>query len=276
MNRRTLFILLIILILNVFFILSFTFYEEIILFCENKASDAIKTSVKKEIPEDVNLLNNIFRDELKDRGISAQTAVIYTDKNSVAQKSRPDNAFFESSRLKVEVMTGVADEISVQGFVRLTPLVIFLQYPWEWALLALGLIIAVLICIFGFIRFRETKPIPPAEKIKLEPDPLQEKIVLNCTTNVLICDGKELELPVQMCMCLKLLGEASGYYLGYQEFSKAMYGEKLDKMNYRLHQLVTRMRHNILNQTPNLEILNVRGKGYRLKINDRYILTIEK
>jgi len=235
------------------------------------------TYLALKYPPNVLLLDSIFIDELKKRGISAQTAVIYTYKDSVSQKSREDSGFFASQLYKTEVVSGVMDEIRIQGFVRLTPGVIIRQKPVEWVIIAFGGIVIVLSCIFGMIRLNKAKPLFPEKATQFETVQWHGKILLNCNRHVLIYDGKEILLTQQICKILELFGKAHNHYLEYEQLINSLYGKVIysDGIN-RLNQLIKRLRTDIMKKTPNLEILNVKKKGYQLEIKEGYNLIVEE
>ena len=73
------------------------------------------TYLAQKYPLDLQVLDSIFRDELKSRGISAQTAVTYMYMDGIMQKSRADSAFFTSSRQTEEIVLGAMDEIRLSA-----------------------------------------------------------------------------------------------------------------------------------------------------------------
>ena len=237
------------------------------------------TYLAQKYPLAVQVLDSIFNDELKRRGISTQTAVTYTYMDSVMQKSRYDSTFFASSRQTEEVVLGVMGEIRIQGFALLTPGVILSQNPWQWILIAVAGIGIVFICVFGFIHFTKAESEPletetimetflETEKI-IENQQKTETIVLHKDQLLVIYNGQAIQLTNTIFNLFELLLTAPGYYLGYEQLTVFLYGSSVSNGNGRLAQLVKRLRNELLSQTPNVTVQNVRSRGYKLIIENK-------
>ena len=70
-----------------------------------------------------------------------------------------------------------------------------------------------------------------------------------------------------MHVFLHHLWNAPNCYLEYEQLIETLYGKSVKNGKERLAQLVKRLRDEILCQTPDLTIDNMKGKGYQLKIN---------
>ena len=226
-------------------------------------------------PFDVHRLDSIFKDELNRRGIFAQTAVIYTYKDSIHQKSRLDSVFYRSSFHTNDVVLGVMDEIRFQGLVRLTPDIVMSQKHWGRVIIVACGVIFLFGCMLVIRWLRKEKSTPSAEEVKHETKPLLETIVLDCKKFLLIYGRKEIKITQLMCKFFKLLKETSGYYLEYEQIIDSLYKKlDLDTGKDRLFHLAKRIRDEILVDIPVLNIRAVKGKGFVFEIREGYKLNI--
>ena len=234
-------------------------------------------------PVNVQVLDSIFRDELKKFGISTQTAVFYTYKDSVFEKSRRDSDFFASSWHTPELTAGLSNEIRIQGFAKITPSAIVSQQLWIWIVIAVAWFMLLVSVILRMTHRKkkthsnDKEQFENKEQTNTQLKWLENDIALDTEDTSLIYHTKRISLTHNEYKLLNLLLETRGNYVKYDKIVQSLYDDiYLRTGKIRLNKLVHQLRKNILVQTPELNITNIKHKGYKLVVESEQITKEEQ
>jgi len=253
---------------------------------------------------DVQELDSLFKNVLKKQGISVQTAVVYTYKDSVTQKSRADSKFFVTAFKTPKMVFGASNEIKIQGFAGIKFFLIVSQQPCVWLVVASVWCSFLIWLIIKLVRKHKKmdsakivveEPVEePAEELVEEPaeelveEPVEAikkeeyinpnlrwlgtEIALDKSDYSIIYHGERVHVTNLEFKLIEFLSKQINYYATYDEINQSLYGKKeFLNGNERLNQLVCQLRRDKLSKTPELAISTIILKGYKLEVKNGII-----
>lgn len=103
---------------------------------------------------------------------------------------------------------------------------------------------------------------------------ITQDVILDTDHCAISFAGMRYDMTDQSVLLLKLLFYSPDYYKSYEDIVEALWGKLADPTN-RLTQSVKRLRESIA-KIPVLKVENVRGKGYRLIIDETMDFDIDE
>lgn len=210
------------------------------------------------IPND---FNAIFKEELKQKGITDKTGIIYRH-NNIPQYSDNDS-LSPSSALRTHIkMLDVKNTVSVQGWV---------DYSWRTLLKHtdtknLGITLICYITFLVVILFKERRT-RILKKLVIKGGDLEYcevgKIKLDLKRKFLYIDGVECPITNMDFDLLRMFLEAPDYYLSREDIKQAFWS-KMPVVDDKINSHITLLRSKIKN-LEGYSIETIRGKGYHLK-----------
>ncbi|MDR3269624.1 MAG: hypothetical protein LBT83_11245 [Tannerella sp.] len=238
---------------------------------QEKINDAKQTGLLKQNPVHVSLLDSLFRTELEKAGIVAPTEVSYTNNlthitlSSAPVDSHSGISFFATAYPTEKRTLGISEEITLQGFVKITPMTVFRCAPPTFILLLGGGIVGMLVYVLIF-RKRKTSVLPEAtESVEDVPAVSATPFQLDAIEQTLIYQGSRVPLTSDMFRILNYLWSCENHHAFYKDLSLFLYGDKVDMGTgkKRIVQAVKTLRCRIKNIPVIIE--NVAQKGYRIR-----------
>lgn len=211
------------------------------------------------VPND---FNAIFKEELRQKGITGKTGIIYRH-NGIPQYSDNDSITPRSAFRTHIKMLDIKNTVSVQGWV---------DYSWNTLLKHTDTknTWTIIVCYIGSIAvvlFKKKQTKKP-EKIAKEVDNLNYcevgKIKLDLKRRLLYIDNVECPITNMDFDFLLMFLKAPDYYLSKEDIKQAFW-PKEDWVNDKINSHITSLRNKIKN-LEGYTIKNIRGKGYCLII----------
>lgn len=211
------------------------------------------------IPND---FNAIFKEELKQKGITDKTGIIYRH-NNIPQYSDNDS-ISPSSALRTHIkMLDIKNTISVQGWV---------DYSWKTLLkhtdtknLWITLICYIASVVFVLFKKKRARIL---EKLMSKGRNLEYcevgKIKLDLKIKFLYIDGVECPITNMDFDLLRMFLEAPDYYLSREDIKEAFW-PKDNSVDDKINSHITLLRNKI-KSLEGYSIKTIRGKGYRLSL----------
>jgi hypothetical protein len=231
-------------------------------------------------PIKVSVLDSFFRAELEKRNIAAPITVSCSNnltKEIICFPIDPD-AFRKRSGisrcLMIRRTTGLHDEITLQGFVRVSPATVFRNVPRSFIFLFIGLcavtglLISAILCRkkkrSASLSVPETPEIPPV----IDAGPPEPPFSLNPIDQTFSCQGKTIRLTRDMFLLFEAIWNSEQHFASYEDLCKILY-PKMDMRTgkHRLFQLLCELRKT-LDWQDAVIIENVSRKGYRIALSD--------
>lgn len=226
----------------------------------------------------INDLDSIWNDMLRQQNIYMETGVKYRHCDQAETiYSNKDSLFFKTAVCLDEYRTGFFEEISLHGYYKVSFKTLYYYSPNKFNklfLMGLGLVLSLIICcwrIVKSIRIKLTplaKPEPEDEFLRIRKStsyPITDTISLDMERNLLwATDGREVDLTNKMMEFMEELLESPYFHALNKDLWKNIWNTEEDTSNV-LTQLVSNLRDE-LRRFPELELRNIRKKGYRLII----------
>lgn len=264
-----------------------------------KNERAAQTYFRLKNPIRPAVLDSFFRIELAKNGLSTSTAVQYKDRvKGAILYSTSDTTSLKSAYATKEILTGIENEISLQGYV-------FVSW-WEvlgkskgrvWGLIISWILVIVFSSVSLLVYRKKEKSVPTPGLILVSepdsvpaPDPIpftpeariltlaeispQEHVIIQLTPDLywdiksskLIHNGQdEVPLTLQFSQLMTLFFSKTDYYVSRDELLEFLGGKDSGGVKDRLDQAIRRFRK-ALESVPEIRIENDRGKGYVMTI----------
>jgi hypothetical protein len=249
-----------------------------------KATMAKQTYLLTKNPVRVSVLDSIFRVELAKQGIVTQSAVSFfsnmTGETVLHENREGETDIFRDIAVwaMVKRTAGLEREITLRGFVRITPAMILKESLWPLILLLTGVLIVLGLPVDFMIRRKKrmsppesvsaaipaiTPAIEPAADSAADPPP-PDPFQLDIINRVLICQGCKIVLTDDMFRLFKHIWEKKDHYALYEDIFHFMYGNvEFEAGKRRITQTVRQLRSRLKSQDV-IKIENVSRKGYRI------------
>ena len=211
------------------------------------------------VPND---FNAIFKEELKQKGITGKTGIIYRH-NGIPQYSNNDSITPRSALRTHIKMLDIKNTVSVQGWV---------DYSWNtllkhtdtkntWIIIVCYIASLIVILFKKKRRKNIEKPI-----IKVDNSNYCEvgKIKLDQQKRLLYIDGVKCPITNMDFDLLQMLLKAPDYYLSREDIKQAFW-PKEDWVDDKINSHITSLRNKIKN-LEGYTIKTIRGKGYCLDL----------
>ncbi|MCD8043144.1 MAG: winged helix-turn-helix domain-containing protein [Tannerellaceae bacterium] len=227
---------------------------------------------------EINDLDSIWNEMLRQQNIHMETGVKYRHRSQAETiYSNKDSLFFKTAEFLEEYTTGFEWEISLHGYYKVSFKTLYYYSPNKFNklfLIGLGLVLSLILCwkrIVKFIRIKLTplaKPEPEDEFLRVRKSksyPITDTITLDVERNLLwAVDGREVNLTNKMMEFMQELLKSPYFHALNKDLWKNIWNTEEDTSNV-LTQLVSNLRDE-LRRFPELELRNIRKKGYRLII----------
>lgn len=246
------------------------------LLIDEKIFFAMQTILHMENPIKVEELDSLFRLSLYNNGLRSQTAIKLTDNQKKQVQQSAEKLVGQYTFSTKERNLGIHDEITIQGFVRMSAFDIFLKA--KLSLLVWGVVcLVVIMFVLFFIKNRRKKvskateymPIDTVKPDKMdEIQPIKKSHLIRISENILFDsergrisyhDSQVLELTEQPTLLFIAFLEAPDNFLSHEKVEKLIGGGGKD----RRAQSIKRLRET-LKPIPELSIENLWGAGYHL------------
>ncbi|MDR1097160.1 MAG: hypothetical protein LBL57_03410 [Tannerella sp.] len=237
-----------------------------------KAAIVKQTYLLAKNPVRVSVLDSIFRVELGKRGVITQTAVTFFNR-MIEETLLYENRERETEIIKdmavyvtVKRTTGIYGEITLLGFARVTPAMVFRESRWLFISLLTGeLIVSGLLAYFVMRRRKRiARQVSVSEPVPASDPPPSESFQLNAIEHVLICQDGKIQLTEEMFRLFEYIWNKDPHFASYSDISDFMYKNVSIKTGKeRMMQTVKQLRIRLKSQNV-VKIENVSGKGYRI------------
>lgn len=270
-----------------------------------KQERMLQTVFRTENPIQPVVLDSIFYALLSPNIHPVHTAVRYKDNiTGIVSCSISDTACLKSAFHTKEILTGIENEISLQGYV-------FVSW-WEvlekskgrvWGLIISWILIIVFSSVSLLVYRKKVKSVLIPDPILVSepdsvpaPDPIpftpeariltlaeispQEHVIIQLTPDLywdiksskLIHNGQdEVPLTLQFSQLMTLFFSKTDYYVSRDELLEFLGGKDSGGVKDRLDQAIRRFRK-ALESVPEIRIENDRGKGYVMTITSSSFL----
>ncbi|MDR1896438.1 MAG: winged helix-turn-helix domain-containing protein [Prevotellaceae bacterium] len=215
-------------------------------------------------PIDVSVLDSLFRDELKKKGIRAQTAVIYTEKDRKPQYSTLDTSFYASA-MALEKIRIWEDTIALEAFVCIP----FYYWLNEDKYTYLSILLVWILCMGGIVRLYRKKRHQQSVTPKQEPVPDMIRDVLcelsfNERSGDLTYNEKTIQLKGMQLKIFRFMLNAPDQFRSYEDMKNRIW-ENGNATNNTVNKGIQRLR-NSLSAVPDIAITTFEGNGYQLNV----------
>ncbi len=224
-----------------------------------KLNNVIQIYLYQINPIDVNLLDSMFNILLLEKNIQANTAVKYFDNlNKQVYNSVSDTLMLQDLVFLDEIRLGFQNELTLQGYIKF-PFSSIMRKPL-FQISGITLIWLMLMAGSLYLIFRKEK-----NAIRKHIQVL-ENIYLDTDRNCLCYYEREIELTDMYTKLLGKLLSSPDYFVSNEELIRVLYGKIENGGRERLVQLIKRIREDIIQTVPEMELKNIRSKGYQLII----------
>jgi len=224
----------------------------------------LHTLLKDECPINVNTIDSLFSKQLKEKGCTDQTGVKHIDHSlNVIKKSENNTQFYKSADTTRQIPIGYYSEMSLQGFVHITPLSVIRSAKEHYFLLSLVYLLSLLLAIF-FINIRSQKTF--TETLEKQED--KRTIIFNRQKKRLE-NGRsgQVALTAQQALLIDYMLNSENYYISNEQMKQLLWNSKDFIGNSRQYQSIDRLRKK-LESIPEIKIVNEHGHGYSLMIDE--------
>lgn len=272
---------------------------------DEKNERAAQTYFRLKNPIQPAVLDSLFRIELTKSGFSTSTAVRYKDHvKGVILYSTSDTPSLKSAYATKEILTGIENEISLQGYVFVSWWEMLGKSKVHIVGLLIGWVLVIVFSLTSFIVYRkkvksvlipdpilvsEPDSVPAPDPIPFTPEARiltlaeispQEHVIIQLTPDLywdiksskLIHNGQdEVPLTLQFSQLMTLFFSKTDYYVSRDELLEFLGGKDSGGVKDRLDQAIRRFRK-ALESVPEIRIENDRGKGYVMTITSSSFL----
>lgn len=214
-------------------------------------------------PINICILDSIYQSDLIQNSIRANVALRYINNitNGVTD-SKPNSKLYISSYALDEISLGLQSEITIQGFVKLSPLTIISKAKRQFAIVYSILLLLTGILMYIVSRRKIGYIVPTTGEYNITKD-----ISFDMDKLSLRYKDENIALTPQSAKILKLLLISPDYFIGYEELGNTMWGN-LEKARDRRDKAINRLRES-LESIPNLHIACIWTNGYQLIIGSK-------
>ena len=222
-----------------------------------------------ENPIKISRLDSLFHQKLQEKGIQARTAMQYTD-NTTGQThySIPDSSSYKSFFAFPKINTGIQSEITLEAFVKLSPLAIVGKSFSP--IVGIILIWLVLMGMLAYVAFHKPKErimevvvTEPFGRTRID---VREDLCFDMDMGCFLYKEEEIKLTTHQAKFFGILFDDTTYFATYDNLIAGIYNKVENGGKSRLEQLANRIRCNVLVQIPGMELETVSGRGYRLRV----------
>jgi len=242
-----------------------------------KANLITQTHLLSRNPICVPELDSLFRMEMKKQGIITQTIVLYSNKQSnetmiIAEGSLSDRLKRMAGYAKVERTTGIYDEITLCGFVKITSAMIFDHSPLSFILLLAGALTAFGMLIHTVIRQKgslfgsRTATVIPALCPLSDANPPATPIQLDAIERAFMYQDQKIILSGDTFRLFEFIWNKDNYYASYVDISTFLYGNVDIKTGKKRIAQTIKLLRNRLDGLTVVTIENVSCKGYQIRL----------
>ncbi|MDR1502585.1 MAG: helix-turn-helix domain-containing protein [Prevotella sp.] len=228
--------------------------------CHFKRADkeyhVFQSALLKTHPVDVSAVDSLWQTLLIQQGIDVETGVIYTTYPAGDRyySRRDDHAFYDSNRALETQTLGMSKEMSLQGFVKITPRQVFRQSFVHFALLIFICLCSAVFLLVWFLR-KKTSSVQKSTPA----------ITWDKRSHILHYENGELLLTNDQAKLFDLLWDNQERCTTYEELTHPLYGEKVNNSKDNLTHAVKRLRAKLA-PVSGMNIETHPGVGYRLSI----------
>ena len=232
-------------------------------------NNAMQTILLDENPIRISRLDSLFHQKLQEEGTQVRTAMQYTD-NTTGQTyySIPDSSSYKSFFACPKIHAGIQSEITLEAFVKLSPLVIVGKSFSP--IVGITLIWLVLMGMLAYVAFHKPKE-KIMEVVVTEPFgrariDVREDLCFDMDMGCFLYKEEEIKLTTHQAKFFGILFNDTTYFATYDNLIAGIYNKVENGGKSRLEQLANRIRSNVLTQMPGMELETVSGRGYRLRV----------
>jgi hypothetical protein len=251
-----------------------------------KITNATQSYLLAKNPVRVSLLDSMFCSELEKQGIVDPAIVSYTNHiTNLTQYSkivhdttdhRAGISYYALAYPTERRTQGLLDEITLQGFVKVSLATILRDAPLTLIFsLTGGIMLAVLLIYTLIARKRKTSVLPAetesAEEISATlADSHAEFFRLDANKRALICpEKKAIMLSEDMFRLFEYLWNCENRYASYENISSYLYGNvDINIGKKRIMQIVKSLRNRFKGRNVMLTIENTSHRGYRIVLGE--------
>lgn len=230
----------------------------------NEQFHVLHTLLRDECPINVNTIDSLFSKQLKQKGCTVQTGVEYIDHSSDVIKRSENNALpYLSADTTRQLPIGYYSEMSLQGFVHITPFSVIRSAKEHYFLFSLLYLLSLLLAItFIRVRFRKTV----AEALDKQGD---KRVIIFNKQKKRLENGRsgQVSLTTQQTLLIDYMLNAENYYISNEQMKQLLWNSKDFIGTSRQYQSIDRLRKK-LESIPEIKIVNDHGQGYSLTIKD--------
>lgn len=242
-----------------------------------KTSNALHSYLYYDNPVNVTKLDSLFHSQLIENNIKAQTAVVYTDNpRQQTYKSREDAGFYKSAYITEAITSGVAQEVTVQGFAKVSFLTALSRSRSFIPLTIAGLALSAFFFYLASHKKKKVNYIPVADlQEALQDDTIQIHLVgdlyydrhVKCFR---LNNENIYNFETTPAKVFESLLKGHGSFVSHKDLIDLCWDDpaSFQAKKKRLNQLILRLNHD-LERVSCVNIQNVRGKGYRLIIENK-------
>ncbi|MDL2245421.1 winged helix-turn-helix domain-containing protein [Parabacteroides sp. PFB2-10] len=248
--------------------------EEDTLSFKQKVDNFLHSYLYYKNPVNVTILDSLFHSYLIDKKIKARTAVVYTDNpRQQTYKSREDVGFYKSAYATEPITSGTTQEVTVQGFVKVSRFTALFRSA---AFIPLTIACLALIACFVYYAFYKKKIVNYIPVSDLQ-EALQNDVVQIQLVDDLYYDRhmKCLRLSSESiynfdptpAKVFESLLKGHGSFVSHKNLIDACWDDpaSFQVKKKRLNQLILRLNKD-LKKVSHINIKNIRGQGYQVFI----------
>ncbi|MDR1341521.1 MAG: hypothetical protein LBK58_15940, partial [Prevotellaceae bacterium] len=233
-----------------------------------KAVMVKQTFLLAKKPVCVSMLDSIFRVELGKRGFVTQTAITFfnrmTGETLLYENRERETEIIKDMAVYVTVKrtTGIYGEITLRGFARITPAMIWRESRWLFILLLTGEAFVFGLLVY-FVMWQRKRIAPPVSVSAIDPSP-SEPFQLDALEHVFICRDCKISLTEDTFHLFEYIWNKDSHYASYSDISGFLYKNvDIKTGKTRIAQTIKQLRLRLENQSV-VKIENMPGKGYRI------------
>lgn len=249
---------------------------------EEKIYIAQQMYLLRKNPIRVKIVDSLFQATLKEKDISAETAMIYTA-NGKSEISNPDSMFYKKAIALNVIRVGFKGEsFELQAFVKLPLSYLLSKAPHFWTIILLW-IGGTFLLIGWIIRRRQASialPIEQSEQFPQNPNGLvvpitaspqkwlqiTESLLFDEEKGELSYNGQIIYLTRKSLRLFSFLLKGENYYQNYENIKKEVWKDE-NASNDAIRKMVNQL-NNKLASIPNLSIEIENKLGYQIKLNN--------
>lgn len=224
----------------------------------------LHSALREENPIDVNTLDSLFAKQLKGKGCTGPTGVEYIDHSSnVTQRSGNNPHIYLSGDHTKRLPIGYDSEMSLQGFVRITPISVIRSAKEHYFFFVLIYLFSLL-SITSVINIRKRRN--AAKTVKSEGD---KRTITFDSQKKTLKDGQngQVSLTTQQALLIDYMLNAENHYISNEEMKQLLWNTTDFIGTSRQYQSIDRLRKK-LESIPEIKIVNEHRHGYSLTIEE--------